>query len=215
MKIVFSAIIILLLFIGCKKSSDDSDFYTITGIVVDIDSNTPVENAKVYCGFLPIVYSLQLDSAFSDINGKVSFTYRKDHIPKGTVAQKSGYMAAIFDNYYTISTVDVDRTDSLFLAKPSIVNITLHKSNVYQPSDSIVLKVKGYIEFVYPNLFQTIYQTNANNPDTSIHLNTQYKTSYSKIYLQWDIKRNGSILSTQTDSIDLIQYGTKNYNLNY
>jgi hypothetical protein len=73
---------------SCNKSSDKDDFYTISGIVLDYDSRTPIQNANVIC--LPShPESLLVDSVLSDVNGHFSFNYPKEDLRSNLYAKKT------------------------------------------------------------------------------------------------------------------------------
>ena len=217
MKMVFTAIVILLFFIGCKKSSEN-DPGIVHGIILDIDSRTPIANATVILDLHTTGLYNPIDSFLSDINGRFSFTDYYDGIFKGLIPKKNGYVDPI-GYYFVFLRPRSNWEDTIYLAKPSFIRINLHEQGIYQNTDSIILRLKGNIKnttVIFPaDTLHIFYQNKAVMPDTSLNMSTYYDSYYSKIYLQWDIKRNGSIISTQTDSTDLIQYGTKNFDLNY
>ena len=75
-------------------------------------------------------------------------------------------------------------------------------------------RLVGELQVYTPKLMFT--KDKAESPDRSFNLYTWYNTPfYDKLYFQWDIIRNGSVISTKSDSTSLIQFGTKNFTLNY
>jgi hypothetical protein len=110
-----------------------------------------------------------------------------------------------------------ERVDTIYIARPSFVNFTIHKTGTYLPGDSIALRVVDYTSptnFSFD--FRNLTKDKAIAPDRTFNLYTWYHTPfYDKLYFQWDIIRNGSVLSTKLDSTDLIQFGTQNFTLNY
>lgn len=70
---------------------------------------------------------MYIDSAISDANGKVSFTYKKEGNLKSLYPTKDNYLLphsqwGIFISGY------VNRTDTVYLARKSFVNLTVHKA---------------------------------------------------------------------------------------
>lgn len=216
MKKIIYALITVLTFLSCKKNDSPASLvsYTITGVVLDADTYTPISNTKVYCSFLPFGSTPTFDSSFSDLLGKVSFKYENDYMPKGLTGKKGGYLPAIVNGYALKFDAGYDRKDTVFMVKNSVVNLIIHKANTYSLSDQLVVKAKGNIEGIRSgNLsFTECYAGDANQiPDRSLILNAQYFPTNPKIYLQWFIYRNGIQLTSASDSINLMQYGTINY----
>jgi len=91
------------------------------------------------------------------------------------------------------------------------MNVALHKTGSYQPLDSV------NVQFFYiPDNGVNMYGRKTNSPDTTLNLSTVYALpSLTKFYMNWNIIRNNSIISTGKDSIPLVQFGTVNYTLNY
>ena len=219
MKTILSAFLIILTFFSCKKADSPANVvsYTIKGIVLDADTYTPIPNAKIYCSTLPFNYALTFDSTFSDLQGQVSFTYN-DYIPKGLTGKKSGYLPAIVNGYLLKYDAGYDRNDTVFMVKNSAVNLIIHMTNIYTSLDYLVIKAKGNIDGTGSgNLsFTDCYTGIANQiPDRNLILNAQYFPTTPKIYLQWYTYRNGVQLTSGSDSVNLVQYGAVNYNLNY
>jgi hypothetical protein len=220
MRISILIAITMILVTGCKKPGETKDSYTITAVVLDVDSNTPIANAKVYCGPLSVGATPNIDSAVSDVNGKVSFTFKNSGYYRQTNAQKTDYISSCVPrNYYPPPIPDIDRIDTVLLVKTSIVNIHLHKVNVYQPTDNISVSFTGcYLDgwVGNPDLFpQTMYEARANNGDTTFPVKIQYRNNYPKLYIRWYKWPNGGATSISTDSVNINQYGTKTYDLNY
>lgn len=220
MKIILFATFISSVFFSCKKNDSSASLvsYTITGVVLDADTYTPISNAKVYCSFLPLSSSLTFDSSFSDLQGKVSFKYEDDYMPRGLTGKKNGYLPAIVSNYTIKFAAGYDRTDTVFMVKNSVANLIIHMANTYTSTDQLVVKAKGNIDGIGSgNLsFAECYTGNANQiQDRNLTLNAQYFPSNPKIYLQWYINRNGLQINSGSDSVNLVQYGTVNYTLNY
>ncbi len=219
MKSILSLLLIGITLLSCKKDEPAGlDSYTITGVVLDADNYTPISNTKVYCSFLPFSSALTFDSSFSNLQGKVSFRYENDHMPKGLTGKKSGYLPAIVNGYALKFDAGYDRNDTVFMVKNSVVNITVHMANTYTSSDILFVKAKGNIEGIGSGTisYTQCFMGNADHfQDRSLILNSQYFPANPKIYLQWYIHRNGINQPLVTDSVNLVQYGTVNYNLNY
>lgn len=215
MKQILALFLLTALLPSCKKSStDDSNGnYTITGIVLDVDSKTALAAAKVYVreNFMVI------DSAISDANGRVSFTFKKEGNFKSLYPTKDNYLLphsqwGIFISGY------VNRTDTVYLARKSFVNVTVHKTGTYLPLDSIDLKVAGdyYSAAAHSAIYRSVLRDKADAADRALNLYSWYFSPYStKIYFQWDIIRSGAVISSQSDSTTMIQFGIKNFTLNY
>lgn len=217
MKQILIAVSILPMFVSCDKTTPDND-YTITAVVVDIDTRTTIPGAKVYSQVFPRAFgSLQVyDSAFSDASGKAVFTHQKGERRSVIAISKIGYVptGAIL---YSISPNFVDRTDSVYLGRGSYVNLTVHRTGTYLPGDSVHVKVKGnYNRDGIPGHFWTVVKDLAITPDKVLNLEAIYHPFYNpKLNFECDIRRAGLVLTTISDSTDMIQYSTKSYTLNY
>ena len=221
MKHLFLLFFVIAIFLlSCKKSSTptDDNSYTIHGIVADWDAKTIIGGAKVY---VKLVGGIIVDSAIADANGRVSFTYKKEGGNKFLTASKPNYLVPPL--FYFSQPGYNTRTDSVFLARPSFVNATVHKAGVYLPLDTIDIQVQGdYTEFGHHNNYRLMLRDKADAPDKIFNLQAVYGQSQGsffigslKLYFKWDIIRNGNIISTKTDSAALIRHGTQNFNLNY
>lgn len=213
---IVTAILGIILTTGCKKSSPDND-YTITAVVLDIDSRAPIPVAKVYSQAYPIFGSpIVFDSSYSDASGKTRFTHKKGDARMIFAVSKPGYIPAgllpLSGGLYF-----VDRTDTSYMTKASAVDLSIHRSNTYLPGDSVYVKVKGiYIPGGFSGFFYTVAQYLANSPDRLINLQAFYSSPYhTKLYFQCDIIRGGTVFSSQLDSAEMIQFGTRNHTLNY
>jgi len=223
MKKLLPLLALTIIIASCKKSDDE--YYTISGLVLDMDAKTPITSAKVYAGNS---FYLPSDSAVTDVNGRVSFRFRKD----GTLVQ----MRPAKDNYVRPflfilqQPANKNRTDTVYLGRPSFVNLTMHKTGAYLPQDSIELNVRNhYADGIFRDIYSYHSRDKADTPDKSFNLNSFYALPaaatnpprivnvppVTKLYFQWQIIRNGNIIDTKTDSTELIQFGTKNYQLNY
>lgn len=219
--------IIALLFItatlaSCKKSSSDDGYYTITGLVLDWDSKAPIAGAKVYAGtsfFTPAT----IDSAITDANGRVSFRYLKSEAGRGLYTDIPGYVYPFYSIIFAMSGNNVNRTDSLFRARASYLNLNLHQSGIYNATDSMHVRILGYRKAIFlfggdpmTKIDLLFFDRRAMAADSLLNFASVYfNPPYQKNYINWDVFRNGSVLSSGSDSTDLIQFGTKNYTLNY
>lgn len=220
------SLIISILFsflLSCNKSSDKEDFYTISGIVLDYDSRTPIQNANVICPPND-PESLLVDSVLSDVNGNFSFTYPKKDTRPNLYAKKNYYLAPYIYRYLHLISNN-DRIDTLYLSKVSYVNLLLHNSVIYNGNDSLYLTVfnyrRGYNSITGADVIglNSIYflKKLAATGDTILsNIPVVYfATPYNKVHMEYKIIRNGNALFTQTDSTDLIQYSIKNHTINY
>jgi hypothetical protein len=221
MKQLITLLTLSCILFSCKKSSGEEEYYTLSGIVLDFDSYAPIAGAKVYVkqyGYMqPVV-----DSAISDGNGRVSFNLKKEGAFKFLSPLKAGYLNPInWIGYYANYN---DRTDDLYLARPSFINVTTHKAGTYLPSDTIDVQVMN--DNVPPigqyNTFRPIFRDKADVADRTFNLQAAYGHARGdlfygavKLYFRSEIIRGGSVLSTKTDSTNIIQFGTQNFTLNY
>ena len=220
MKQLIAVILLTVILFSCKKSSTAEDeYYTITGQVLDLDSKLPIVGAKAYLtGRLP-----PSDSAITDASGRVSFTFKIGDLSRYFYVVKDGYLRP---QAYWVSVGNVSRTDTFFLARPSFVNVSVHKTGTYQVLDTVEIKVAGDN---IPSIgetqgYRTLHRDKANSPDKLYNLQAAYNVTYShwnqflgneKLYFRSEIIRNGSVFSTKTDSTNIIQFGTQNFTLNY
>jgi len=213
-------VLIVAILAGCKKSSNDDGYYTVNGIVIDYDSKTPIAGAKVRVGFFPFVVT---DSAISDANGRVAFRFKKEGEFKPLTVTKDNYLTPFgFGGFYASYN---DRTDTLRAARPSFVNLTIHKSNSYLPLDSINVQVLGDYTGGFSFNYRNLWRDKADAADKTFNLQALYQANTggapaiaygtTKLYFQWDIIRAGAIVSSKTDSTDLVQFATKNFTINY
>lgn len=117
--------------------------------------------------------------------------------------------------YYTPGYYN--RTDTVCLVRKSFINLTIHKSASYLTLDSIELRVAvDYCSAAcYSAANRTILRDKSDASDKIIILYSWYQSpSFTKLYFQWDIIRNGAVLSTQADSTAMVQFGTKNFTVN-
>lgn len=209
--------------LSCNKSSDKDDFYTISGIVLDYDSRTPIQNANVIC---PPNHpeSLLVDSVLSDVNGHFSFTYTKGDSRRNLYAKKNNYLATYFLRDLQLISNN-DRVDTIYLSKVSYVNLLLHNSVIYNGNDSLYLTVfnnrRGYntitgADVIGLNSIYNVKKLAATGDTILSNIPVVYfATPYNKVHMEYKIIRNGNTLFTQTDSTDLIQYSIKNHTINY
>lgn len=216
MKLSIPVLLFTLFVFGCKKSSTEDEYYTIQGLVLDIDSKTPIPAAKVYLNEF-VGRSANIDSAIADANGRVSFTLKKEGTYKLLSAVKVNYLNPLIYGFFVLA--HVSRTDTVYLGRSSFVDLTLHKTNTYLPTDSILVSVSGDYESPtsgHTFNYRFIIRDNANMPDRLLNLYTLYvPTTYEKLFFTTHHIRNGVEISVQNYSTDLIRYGTKSYTINY
>ena len=217
---IITVLFLICILVGCKKSSTKEENYTLTGTVLDFDANTPIAGAKVYVKEYSGGGKI-IDSAISDVNGKVSFAYKKEGAYKFIYPSKDNYLNPIhLIGYY--ANYD-SRTEVLYLAKPSFINVTVHKNSTYLPLDTVAIQVLGDHSSSWQNSnYRILLKDKAEAPDKILNLQAVYGKGIGsffygslKLYFIKDIIRNGSVISTQTDSTNFIQFGIKNYTLNY
>lgn len=222
MKQLIAIIILSCILFGCNKSSNEDEYYTLSGLVLDYDSNLPIAGAKVYPLPICIGGCLPTDSAISNALGRVSFRIKIDGVYKSLHATKDNYLFPAKPYFY--SNVFVSRTDTMYLARPSFVNVTVHKTGTYLPSDTIDIHVLGdnIPSSGQTGSYRTLHVAKADAPDklynlqgVYIHTPSPVFFGYGKLYFIKNIIRNGSVLSSQTDSTNIIQFGTQNFTLNY
>lgn len=223
MKQLIAILILSSILFGCNKPSEEDEYYTLTGLVLDFDSKAPISGAKVYAQALCIPNCLPTDSAITDLAGKVSFRLKINGIFISLNSNKSNYLSLAPHNL--LYGINVTRTDTMYLARPSFVNVTVHKAGTYLPSDSVAIKVLGDYDYGYHGTFytyKTIHRDKADMPDKTFNLQAVYGSTQHpyylgsvKLYFIKDIIRNGTVFSSQTDSINIIQFGVQNFTLNY
>lgn len=213
MKQICAALLFFVVVVGCKKSTSKEEHFNLRVLVLDYDAGTPIANAKVYPN---LDRGGATDSAFSDVNGRASFLIRKDGTLTIPAAIKDNFVVPAVGLYARIGYED--RTDTVYLVRPSYINLTIHRTGTYLPPDSVAIRVKNdyFTSLWYSNQYRELVREKADAPDKLINLISWYHpVAMPKLYFQWDIIRNGAVISTQTDSTNMIQYGTKNYTLNY
>lgn len=218
-KLILLFILTSILF-GCKKSSEEEEYYTVTGQVLDLDSKLPIAGAKAYLMGIPP----PSDSALTDAMGRVSFRFRIGDPSRFFYVVKDGYLRP--SAYYAYAG-NVSRTDTFFLARPSFVNVTIHKTGTYLNSDTVEIKVGGDN---IPSMgetqgYRTFHRNKANLPDSAYSFQAAYNATYdsywnqflgnTKLFFKTEIIRGGSVFYTKTDSTNIIQFGTQNFTLNY
>ncbi|MBK7307217.1 MAG: hypothetical protein IPO01_05430 [Chitinophagaceae bacterium] len=218
MKQLITILILSGILFSCSKSSGEDEYYTTTVLVLDYDSELPIAGAKVYsimCGpFCP-----PTDSAVTDAAGKTSFMFKMDNVQRVFYARKNNYIyqTEIPGIFY------INKTDTIYLARPSFVNVTVHKTGTYLPSDSIKVQVYGdALSSTEWGDYRILHFGKADSPDKLYNLEAVYSHHpgaipfrHQKIYFIKEIIRNGSVLSSQTDSTNIIHLGTQNFTLNY
>jgi hypothetical protein len=209
---------------GCNKPSDQEQYYTVTGQVLDLDSKLPIAGAKAYLPGIPT----PSDSALSDAAGRVSFRFRIGDPSRFFYVVKDGYLRP---QTYWVTIGNVSRTDTFFLARPSFVNVTISKTGTYLSTDTVEIKVLGdntpsVGEVGESPSYRTFHRDKANAPDKLYNLLAAYNLSSNynfwnhfvvkeKLYFKSEIIRGGSVFSTKTDSTNIIQFGTQNFTFNY
>ncbi|MGF2412318.1 hypothetical protein [Ferruginibacter sp.] len=219
---LITALLLTAILVSCKKTStEDENYYTLAATVVDFDASTPIAAAKVYV--IAYIGGAPLDSALSDVNGKVAFSFKKEGPYKFLTPVKNNYINPM--NTVPAHLNYDNRTEFLYLARPSYVNVTVHKTGTYLPSDSVNVQVTG--DYAPPPIFQNpgyrlLFKDKAEAPDKIFNLQSAYGRvmgsfffGASKLHFTTDIIRNGAVISTQKDSTSLIQFSIKNYTLNY
>lgn len=219
MKKILIALVITSILFGCKKLSNEDEYYTVTGQVLDLDSKLPIAGAKAYLMGIPP----PSDSAVTDASGRVSFRFKIGGPSRYFYVVKDGYLRPLT---YWASVSNVSRTDTFFLARPSFVNVTAHKTGTYLASDTVEIQVAGdnIPSIGETNGYRILHRDKANAPDKLYNLQAAYNVNYSfwnqflgngKLYFKSEIIRGGSVFSSKTDSTNIIQFGTQNFTLNY
>ncbi len=221
MKQLITLLSLSCILLSCNKTSDEDEYYTVTGQVLDLDSKLPIAGAIAYpMGRIP-----PSDSAITDATGKFSFTIR--------VGDPSGFFYVVKDGYlrpktYWATVSNVSRTDTFFLARQSLVNVTISKTVAYLGTDTVEIKVMGdnTLSNGESPIYRTFHRDKANAPDKLYNLFAAYYTGgnnsfwnhfmiKNKLYFKSEIIRGGSIFSTKIDSTNIIQFGIQNFTLNY
>ena len=221
MKKIIAILLLCAFFYGCKKENEsEEENYTLTGIVRDFDSNTPIPGAKVYVKEYDYFGKI-VDSALTDANGMVSITRPKLGGFTFLYPRKNNYLDPIYlIGYYGDYE---DRTWNLFLARPSFINVTTHKTQTYLPSDTVNIQSAGaHIPPIGQSTYTNLLRDKAEAPDRLFNLQAAYghligNIFYGshKIYFRTEIIRNSAVISTKEDSTNVIQFSTQNFTLNY
>ncbi len=217
MKPLITLTILSCILFSCTKSTNEDEYYTLKGLVLDFDSKLPIANAKVYQFEFCCRPKGFVDSAVSDVNGMVSFNCKKEGDYKLLTPVKDNYLHPLkYMNYLVLA--HISRTDTIYLAKPSFLQLTVHKSNTYQPSDSILLMVADdyYSASSGHSIGRTLLKDKVSSTDQIFNLYTFYELpNYDRLTFHYYITRNGTLLANQSFSVNLIQFGTQNFTLNY
>lgn len=208
--------------LGCSKPNNQEDeYFTARGIVVDWDSRLPVPAVKVKT-WVPTIYPgspLSGDSTLTDNNGVYTLRIKKERLNTSwrLFASKSSNYFYMNNPWFSIGIMD--KFDTLYLARKSYVDVTLHKSTTYLPDDSIRILVSGdYDEdYGFNSVYKIIAYRKANAPDSVINLSTVYNTPYynTKLFFRKEFYRGGIAVSISEDSTDIIKFAVKNFTLIY
>jgi hypothetical protein len=217
MKQLIPLLLISFILFGCKKSSGEDEYYTIKGLVLDYDIKQPVVGAKVYLFEFCCRPKGYIDSAVSDVNGMVSFICKNEGDYKMLISAKDNYLHPLKYMQYEV-LAHISRTDTIYLARPSFLQLTVHQSNTYQPSDSILLSVEG--DYHSPssghNMYRILLKDKVNSTDKVFNLYTFYELpGYDRLTFHYLVTRNGMLLTSQYVQANLTQFGTQNFTLNY
>lgn len=212
--------------ISCKKSSVVTGNYTITVLALDWDSKIPLPGTKVYLT-IPVIQIgsswIILDSSITDASGKAVFTtsYGGPYggYKEAYAISKPGYIQTPLTGSFGFKKQE-DRTDTIYLARPSFVNLTIHNYFANLPGDSVEIKVKGCSgnSGEYYGGLATVFKGLANSPDRVINLQAFYSSpNHTKLEYQYYIWRNLTLINFGGfgDYIQLTQFGTANYTINY
>ena len=222
MKQLITLLFLSCVLISCKKTSDEDEYYTLNGLVLDYDNQLPIVGAKVRSFTTCSPHCPPTDSAITNADGRVSFRFRIDDIYEVLYAEKINYISQT-EKYFLLYGIN-PKEDTIYLARPSFVNVTVHKTGIYLPSDTIKVQVYGdALSIGGPwTGYRVLHNGKANAPDKLFNLQAVYSHNlntlpfmHQKVYFIKDIIRNGSVLSSQTDSTNIIQFGTQNFTLNY
>lgn len=217
MKKLITLLFLSCILFGCKKSSEEDEYYTIKGVVIDFDNKLPVAGAKVFLHEFCCKPKGFIDSAVSDVNGMVSFNCKNEGDYKLLFPTKNDYLHPLKYMQYQV-LAHTSRTDTIFLAKPSFLQLTVHQSNTYQPTDSIQLSVADayYSPSEGRSLNRILLKDKVSSTDQHFNLYSFYELpDYDRLTFHYHITRNGILLSTQSIAANLVQFGTQNFTLNY
>lgn len=220
MKKLITLLFLSCILFSCNKPSDEDEYYTVSGKVLDFDSNVPIAGAKVYVKEAVLLGTV-VDSTVSDANGMFLFTLRNDGSHVVIYPQKAGYLNPI--NWTGWYSSNYNTFEKIYLARPSFVSVTTHKAGTYLPSDTIDVQVLfDYFNGGQVGNYRSLYRDKADVPDKIFNLQAVYGHAMGdlfygtrKLYFRSDIIRNGLVFSTKDDSTNIIQFGTQNFTLNY
>lgn len=205
-------------FIACKKNSSDESIINIA--VFDWDARTPIPGAKVYSHDGTLITMPPDDSVITNSNGLASISTTPGAIHTIS-AEKPGYALTWINEFHSITAGNI--MDTIFLAKASHVDITLHQANSYLTSDTVSVGIFGYRRTIpaYGMLLGATAgtQRRAIAADTVLHFPIAYfPPPFQKAYIRWEVLRSNpavTVIRSGSDSVILSQYGTVNYTVNY
>ena len=213
-------ILIAVLFITCKKGTDNNAVVNIA--VFDWDTKTPIPGAKVYSHDGTLITLPPDDSVVTNSNGLASVPTSTGAI-QTVSAEKPGYSITWINEFYSIAAGNI--MDTIYLARSSYVDITLHQANSYLTNDVLHVRISGYRRTVSSIPSGMILGATAGKQrqaiavDTALHWAIAYfPPPFQKAYINWEVLRNGqtvTVIRSGSDSVNLSRYGTVNYTVNY
>ncbi len=197
--------------LACEKRGNTR---ILKGQILDIDSRNPIAGAKVFATTFLASDPYMIDSSISDAAGQVSFSFNDSYPRTIYRAEKTSYIwvSVVPPRGWSQNN---NRIDTVYLARPSSVSLTTHKTSNYLVDDSLFIGVSGIFWGAPFQVPAYLIKEKANSPDKVYNLQSYYSTWSTKLYFNWEIKRAGTIISSSSDSADLIQYGTRSVLLNY
>ena len=231
----FISIITSISFTACNKNNSLNQLTTVNGIVVKLPTRQAAPGVKVHLIRLSPLTSLawgpdtywtlnfldtliwppkyRIDSTFTDANGRYSFVYDSTDC-HGYPCGGKFYTTVLDPAYVDVPYYKFDPNyDTIFIDQPSYFKLNMHKITPATINDTVF--ESRY--FLYGNnlILRPIFfrKAQVGKTHTTIIDTFSYNT-FSKVALEWRHYRNG-LISSGKDTINLIQNGTKEYDVFY
>ena len=222
-----------LIFTSCKKSNTDS-ISTLHGVVVHYPLRQPIAGEKVYLEITTLNliqydtfahWTIQyldtakrppyylLDSAFTDANGRFS-------LPIPTSCQGAACYGVYFAVVIKPNSMMVQlapsfggTSDTLFIDQSSYFKLNMHKNTLASLSDT-VFENRYYLSENGIHFLPTAFRKAQIGQNNVTIIDTFSYNVCSKVAVEWRHYNNG-LIASGIDTINLIQNGTKELNVNY
>lgn len=232
--ILIISIVLIISLIACNKNNSSNQLTFADGIVVKFPTRQPVPGVKVYLirqSIISLTYDpgahwklnyldtliwppkYRIDSTFADANGRFSFVY--DSTDCHGYPCGGRFFTTVLDPAYVIAPyINLDpNNDTIYVDQPSYFKLNMHKATPATINDTLFedrVFIYGNNLSLRPIFFR---KAQVGKTDVTI-IDTFSYNAYNKVRLEWRHYRNG-LVSSAIDTINLIQNGTKEYNVFY